>query len=149
MCLISSIYCYDCTWLHSLLIFVYFVLILSCLEDEVEENEKFQLVLVFFSFSFFSRSRHGCTALPLSYLFCFIFSSVRYLSCLSVSVITAILSCLVLSCSCHLALSGIFGKGLSIYSIIQVQQAISTYRALSVSIKPCALIVIVSTELYK
>lgn len=82
---------------------MYFVLILSYLEDEVEENEKFQLVLVFFALFCFA-----CFSLVLvmgvqlcRYLICFIlfFSSVRYLSCLSVclsmSVITAILSGLV------------------------------------------------------
>lgn len=101
------------------LFFVYFALISSRLEDEVEENEKFQLIVDFFFFACFSLVLVMGVQLC-RYLIClFIFSSVRYLSLsvyLSVSVIT------VLSCSCHLALSGIFGKG--IYSIIQVQQAI-------------------------
>ncbi|OJJ83472.1 uncharacterized protein ASPGLDRAFT_405379 [Aspergillus glaucus CBS 516.65] len=84
------------------------------------------------------------------YLICFILFSAPLDTCpVCLSVCVCHYRDLIWSCSCHLALSGIFGKGLSIYSIIQVQQAISIYRALSVSIKLCALIVIVSTERYR
>lgn len=69
-----------------------FVLILSCLEDEVEENEKFQLVLVFFSFSSWVYS----FATIFFVLFSALLDTCPVCVCLPMSVITAILSCLIL-----------------------------------------------------